>query len=137
MKKQYSTILFTLACMFGFALSAHAQLKDTIVASVPYDFVAGNQVLPAGTYTVSRLSVGGGPEQLEITSYDTGASALLIPTFFDDTQTGHPQLSFENAGEKHFLSSIETTIGTYSIKVPREAIRVAQMAHHGPVASGN
>jgi hypothetical protein len=136
MRKQYSTVLFTLVCICGLALAAHAQAKGVVVAKVPYNFVVGGQVLPAGTYEVSRVSVIDGTRELEISSYESGASAFLIPTFFDDLRTGHAQLTFEHAGDKYFLSGIETPSGTYAITVPNSAIRVAQMEQDGSATSG-
>jgi hypothetical protein len=135
MKKQYLTVLFTLMCVVGLALNARAQEEDTVVTKVPFDFVVGGQVLPAGTYRVSRVETSG-LRELEISSYEKRAGALLIPTFFDDVQAGHAQLSFEHAGNKYFLSAIETPIGTYAITVPHSAIELALMEQQGTSSSG-
>lgn len=137
MKKQLMTVLFMLICVLGLGLGALAQEEDTLVANVPYDFVAGGKVLPAGTYRVSRRDVPSGQRQLEIISYKTRASALLVPTLFDDFQTGHAQLDFEHVGNKYFLSAIETPIGTYDITVPRSAIKLAQMEQQDTSAPGS
>jgi hypothetical protein len=135
MERQYSTVLFTLICICALALGAHAQAKRVVVAKVPYNFVVGGQMLPAGTYDVRRASVIAGPGELEISRSESGASTLLIPTFFDDFRTAHAQLTFEHAGDKYFLSRIETPSGTYTIKVPNSAIRVAQMEQDGSATS--
>ena len=58
MKKQYLTILFTLICVLGLGLRARAQEEDTVVTKVPFDFVVGDKVLPAGTYRASRVDPG-------------------------------------------------------------------------------
>ncbi len=135
MKKQYFAVLFTLICVIGFGLGARAQEEDTVQAKVPYDFVVRGQVLPAGRYRVSHISTSS--RALEISSYETGASAFLIPTFLDDTQTGHAQFSFEHAGDKYFLSAVETPIGTYSITVPQSAIELALMEQQSASSSGS
>jgi hypothetical protein len=137
MKKQYLTVLFTLICVLGLGLGARAQEEDTVVAKVPYDFVVGGQVLPAGTYRVSRVDSSGGSRELEISSYETRASAFLIPTYFDDVQTGHAQLNFEHVGDKYFLSAVETPIGTYALTIPPSAIKLAQMEQQGASPSGS
>ncbi|SRR6266852_9262658 len=136
MKKQYLTVLFTLICVLGLGLGARAQEGDTIVATIPHDFVVGGHVLPAGMYRVRRADVIG-HSQLEISSYETGASAFLNPTFFDGLQTGHAQLSFEHVGNKYFLSAVETPIGTYDIAVPPSAIKLALMEQQGASSSGS
>jgi hypothetical protein len=136
MKKQYVTVLFTLICVLGLGqLRARAQEEDTVVAKVPFDFVVGGQVLPAGTYRVSRVETAGS-RVLEISSYEKRAGAFLIPTFFDDFQTGHAELNFEHVGDKYFLSAIETPIGTYAITIPPSAIKLAQMEQQGASSSG-
>ncbi len=109
MKKQYLTVLFTLICVFGLGLGARAQEQDTVVTNVPFDFVAGGQVLPAGTYRVSRVDSTSGSRELEISSYETRASVFVIPTVFDDVQSDKAQLNFEHLGGKYFLSAIEDT----------------------------
>jgi hypothetical protein len=137
MKKKYLTVLFTLIIVLGLGLGARAQEQDTALGKVPYDFVVRGQVLPAGTYRISRIRTAGASRTLEITSYETGATVLLVPTFFDGTQTGQAQFSFEHAGDKYFLSAIETPIGTYSITVPQSAIEVARMEQRGGSSTGS
>jgi hypothetical protein len=136
MTKQYLTVLFTLICVLGFGLGARAQEEDTVVAKVPYEFVVGGQVLPAGTYKVRRIDTGG-TRELEISSYERRASAFFIPTFFDGIQTGHAQFTFEHVGNKYFLSGVETPIGTYAITIPRSAIKLAQMEQQGTSSAGS
>lgn len=137
MKKQYFTVLFALICVLGLELGARAQDGDTVVANVPYDFVAGGEVLPAGTYRVSRVDTGGSRELL-ISSYETGASVFLIPTVFADAPAEHAQLSLQPVGGKYFLSKIQTWNGVYTIAIPRSATKVAQMEQHeGTSASGS
>ena len=117
MKKQYLTVLFTLICVLGLGLSARAQEEDTVVTKVPFDFVAGGKVLPAGTYTVSRVDPTRGSRELEIRSYETRASVFVLPTVFDDVRSDTAQLNFEHLGDTYFLSAIETPIGTYSVDI--------------------
>jgi hypothetical protein len=136
MKKQYLTVLFTLICVLGLGLSARAQEEDTVVTKVPFDFVAGGKVLPAGTYTVSRVAPASGSRALQISSYETGASVFLMPTVFDDHQSEHTQLNFEHLGDEYFLSAIETPIGTYSVDIPPSAIKLAQTQPQGGSHSG-
>jgi hypothetical protein len=136
MKKQHLTVLFTLTCVFGLGLSARAQQRDTVVTNVPFDFVAGGQVLPAGTYRVSRVDSTSGSRELKISSYETRASVFVIPTVFDDVQSDKAQVNFEHLGDKYFLSAIETPIGTYAIDIPPAAIKLAQAQQQGGSHSG-
>ncbi len=137
MKRQYLTVLFTLMCTLGLALGARAQEEDAVVANVPYDFVVGNRVLPAGTYKVSPVDFATGTRVLIIGSYERHASAFLVPTVFDDVRTGHTHLNFEHVGDKYFLNAVETSIGTYTVAIPRSAIKLAEMEHQGASSSGS
>ena len=136
MKKQYLAVLFTLICLSGLGLSARAQEQDTVVTNVPFDFVAGGKVLPAGKYRVMRVHPFTGSRELEIASYETHASAFVIPRVFDDVQSDKVQLNFEHLEDTYFLSAIETPIGTYSIDIPPAAIKLAQMQQQGGSHSG-
>jgi hypothetical protein len=137
MKKEYVAVLFTLICVLGLGLGARAQEDDTVVAKVPYDFVVRGQVLPAGTYRVSRAYSHNGSRELQISNYETGASVFVIPTVFDNAQTEHTLLNFEHAGDKYFLNAIETPIGTYAITVPPSAIKLALKEQQGASSSGS
>ena len=137
MKKQYAAILFTLICVLGMKLGARAQEEDTVVANIPHDFVVAGQVLPAGTYRVKRVHPYTASRELEVSSYETGASVFVIPTVFDNAQTEHIQLNFEHAGDKYFLSAVETPIGTYAITVPPSAIKLALKEQQGASSSGS
>ena len=136
MKKQYLAVLFTAICVVGLGLSARAQEQDTVVTNVPFDFMAGGQVLPAGSYTVMRVHPTSGSRELEIRSYETGVSVFVIPALFDDAQSDKAQLNFEHLGDTYFLSAIKTPIGTYAIDIPPAAVKLAQTQQPGGSHSG-
>jgi hypothetical protein len=137
MKKQYLTVLFALTCFAGLGPGASAQDEGIVVATVSHDFVAGGRILPAGTYRISRVDHVGDSQELLISSYGTRASVFVIPTDFDDVQSGHSQLSFEQAGDAYFLSAIETPIGTYNLAVSPSDIKLAQMEQQGISPAGS
>jgi hypothetical protein len=136
MKKQYLAVVFTLICVLGLGLGASAQQDGTIVVTVPFDFLVSGNVLPAGTYTVGRVDFPAGPRELVISSFETRASAVLVPSLFDGAQTGHAQLNFEHIGNKYFLSAVETPIGAYAIAVPPSATKLAQTEQQDLFPSG-
>jgi len=113
-------------------ISARAQDVDKVAVKVPFDFVAGGQTLPAGTYNVTRASDQAFPA-LVIRSFDN--SAFLLPMFFDGVSADHAELSFRHVGDKYFLSEVKTPAGVYAIRAPRAMTQVAQMKDHGTVSS--
>ncbi len=139
MKKSYLTVVLTLSCLLGFGISARAQDLDKIAATVPFDFVAGGETLPAATYIVSRVS-SGDPRSLAIRSDDN--SVFLLPMSFDGdpvpvsgAPADHAEFSFEYVGGKYFLSKVETPGGIYAFRTPRAMTQVAQMKDHGTGSS--
>jgi hypothetical protein len=136
MNTRFAGVLFTLIYVTGLAIGAHAQEReDTVIVRVPYDFVVDGSALRRGEYRVSRIDTARGARQLEISSLDTGASILFIPTVFDDFTTGHPQLSFEQVGGRYCLTAIKTPIGTYAIPIPQSAITFAKAKDHSTITS--
>lgn len=131
MKKSYLIVVLALTCLLGLS-EAHAQDAGKVVVNVPFEFVAGGTTFPAGTYSVSRVSLVAGLA-LVIHSYDN--SAFLLPIVFDRASAEHAKLSFEHVGEKNFLSKVETQAGVYTIGTPRAMTKLAQMKDHGALSS--
>jgi len=123
MKKTSLTAVLTLTCLLGLGISAHAQDASRVAVNVPFDFIAGGQMLPAGTYTVSRVSPVS--RSLEIRSYESGA--FLLPIAFDDAAGDQAKLAFVRVGDEYFLSEIDTLAGVYSFEMPRAMTKVAQL----------
>ncbi len=134
MKKSLFTVVLTMTCLLGLGISAHAQDASRVVVKVPFEFVAGGKTLPAGTYSVGRLSPGIHPS-LILDSKENGASALVLPIVSDGDSAGHTELDFERVGDKFFLSKVQTPAGVYTILTPRAVTKLAQMNDHGVTSS--
>ena len=119
MFKQCLSAVLTLTCLLGSSLTAQAQDSRSIVVNVPFEFIAGTTVLPAGTYSVERASPDSDPA-LFIHSY--GNSVFVLPVAFDGITSGHVSARFEQVGNEHFLSRIETPAGAYTIAISRPMI---------------
>ena len=132
MKKSYLTVVFTLTCLFGFGITARAQDASRVVVTVPFEFVAGGETLPAGTYTLGRVFPAS-QRGLVIRSDDH--SAFLLPIVLDDAPAEQAKLGFEHVGDKDVLSKIETPAGIYTLGTPRAMTKVAQMKDHGTLSS--
>ncbi len=111
MKKQTVKAFATMSLIITLAtvsaiISASAQSSDMkVVASVPFDFTIGRQVMPAGEYTVKRLSQNS--RAILIQSADGSASRIVQPI---PTQSAKEQeqgkLVFHRYGNQYFLSQI-------------------------------
>jgi len=132
MKQSCLTVVLTLTCLLGWGGSARAQDADTVVTNIPFEFVAGGKALPAGTYSVSRVS-SETPSALVIRGYDTGA--FLLPIVFDGAPAEHARLSFEHVGDRYFLSKVATAAGVYTIGTPGAMTKLTQSKDHGNVSA--
>ena len=135
MNKLYVTALLTLTCLCGLVVKARAQDQEGVVVKVPFEFVAGEKTMPAGTYSVGRIASD--PHSgLIIRNYDKSA---IVPTILVETDSAQqPALSFDHVEDKYFLSKVDTPGGTYTIPVPRAISALVQAKGHGSVsASGS
>ena len=55
MKKPFLFILLALAGFAGLIIPANARAQDQIVVTIPFQFVAAGQTVPAGEYRIARL----------------------------------------------------------------------------------
>ena len=133
MKKLYLTAVLTATFLFGLNIGAYAEDLDGAIVTVPFEFVAGGVTLPAGEYRVNRVDSNGDPE-LAIRSYNKGGT-FLLPITFAGVADGQPKLSFEQVGDKHFLSQVETLRGVYTLGVPRAAVALARVKDEGASSS--
>ena len=125
MKRLYLRILVAFTALAGFAIAAKAQVIDQVVATIPFEFVVNGKTLPPGTYTVKRVS-NDRSAGLVLSSFENRQSAVVLPMEVEYAPTDKPQLTFETAGDEHFLSQIRTADNVYNIPVSREAILLAQ-----------
>jgi hypothetical protein len=133
MKKQYSTVLLALIGLFALNAGARAQEEGKVVAKVPYEFVAGGKTLPAGTYTITRVS----PETriLEIRSNETFQDSAFLLPISSDAAVDHAELTLESVGDTYYLSRVATSAGVYTLPTPKAATTAAKVKHRDAMSS--
>jgi hypothetical protein len=136
MKRQYLRLLMALVGLAVFGVTAKAQFSDQLTVTVPFEFVAAGKTLPAGTYRVNRLS-GNNLEELVLSGPDNRAGVFVNATEVRSVRAGKTQVSFEQAGDQHFLSKIETENHVFDIAVPRSAALLASAPSHTGTTSGS
>lgn len=136
MKQQLARVLLIIIGLFGLATGAKAETHREVIVNIPYEFVVAGRTLPAGMYTVSRLSddrLAG----LSIVSVQQRSGILVLPNHFENRPADDTKISFERVGGRYFLRSIETLEGVYSLSLPRSAVLMTKSAHpDGMSASG-
>jgi len=108
MKRQAFMILTTLSFLVMLAAtSVYAQVTDLVaVAKIPFEFSVGKKVLPAGEYSISKITGGA----LVIRNADFSASAIFFTITIPRAGTTRSQSSlvFHRYGNQYFLSKIWT-----------------------------
>ena len=121
MKQQRTNILLIITSLFGLAAGANAETHREVIVKIPYEFVVAGRTLPAGTYTVSRLS-DDRSAGLMIASYEQRSGALVLANQFENRSAGDPKVRFERLGGTYLLHTIETLDGVYTLSLPRSAV---------------
>lgn len=96
----------SIALGFGLLLATASYAQETHVrAAVPFDFIIGNQTLPAGDYTLQ--STGSADLALIIRNNDEGKAVMSLT---GSCRTANPsdktKLVFHRVGNRYFLSEV-------------------------------
>jgi hypothetical protein len=127
--------LLTLIGAFGLATpAAQAQNRDEIAVTMPFDFVASDKTLPAGKYTLRRVS-DDPADGLYLTNYEHHASVIVHPIETEEASSSKPNVGFQRVGGELFLNRIQTTNTIYNLPVSRTQIMRA--ATQPPQGSGS
>ena len=130
MKYQLGNALLLLTSLCGLVVGARAETHREVTVKIPYEFVAGGRTLPAGTYTVSRLS-DDRRAGLSIVSYEQQSGVLVLTNQFENRPADDAKVRFERVGDMYYLSSIETLDGVYTVSLPHSISVLARSKHGG------
>ena len=136
MKQQMANVLLIITSLFGLAAGASAETHREVTVKIPYEFVVAGHTLPAGMYTVTRLS-DDRRAGLSIVSYEQRSGVVVLANEFEDRSSEDARIGLEQVGGTYFLRSIQTLDGVYTLPLPRSALLMAKSAHpDGASASG-
>jgi hypothetical protein len=121
---KYARLLVAITILLGLSVAAKTETRAEIVVTLPFGFVIGGKTLPAGTYTVSRLSADKF-DGVMFTSYDKHTSVFVRPSEIESAPPDKSQISFQRVGDQHFLSTIQTPSDVYHFPVSRSVIMEA------------
>jgi hypothetical protein len=111
MKYQTYKLVAILGIFLGFAVaSVHAQAPSKVKVNIPFEFSAGKTTLPAGMYTIKRMSA----DNVTLRSEDGKSSVILNAPVTNSS--GDPnaveRVVFEQYGDQYALSQIWLTADT-------------------------
>lgn len=124
----------TLMLMILPVLAAAQQLgpTDHIVANVPFQFMLGTKVVPAGTYIVQPTSQGAWDVNIQNPAAKVSAAFMVTPDESKTSREGY-SLIFHKYGENYFLTGIGLE-GT-AIEKLRETKAESELRSKGNVPS--
>ena len=111
MKNQTYRLVAILGIFLAFAVvSVHAQAPSKVEVNIPFEFSAGKTTLPAGVYSIKRLS----GNNVTLRSEDGKSSVILNAPVTDSSSDPNAveRLVFERFGDRFALSQIWLTAGT-------------------------
>jgi hypothetical protein len=137
MKKQIMRTLLVFALMTVLAASAYAQSGRRLTVHVPFDFVVAGKQMPAGDYSVRRVTKDS-ENALIIRSAD-GRSVAPVFTNASHREPNRAELRFRRHGESYFLAEVSIP-GTAGVReVPRsksEEKRVRELIEQAKADGG-
>jgi hypothetical protein len=117
---------FVVLVVFAMALTGLSLAQDEtyhVRANIPFDFYAGNQLLPAGVYLVD---VSYATHVTELRNHDTGRSYSLIALPANGAGSGNAVMDFAVAGDKHVLTDLKTASTGVNFSKNKRAMATAQ-----------
>jgi hypothetical protein len=127
--KTRALVMAGMMALTAMATTRVAQAQEAIVVNVPFDFVAGNQNLPAGEYSVK---VSQTDARIVLIERKDATAAMFIGTnaVVANTIQSESKLVFNRYGDRYFLSQVwneGNSRGRQLMKTAREK-EIAQTA---------
>jgi hypothetical protein len=115
--KRITAIALLAIANFAMAGSSFAQ-SNGVRANVPFDFTVGNDLLPAGTYTIKPQSTS----VIVIKNHDKPIAVLSLVHQDGNKSTNGGKLTFHKYGDQYFLSEILCDREGVNVTLPRSRI---------------
>ena len=120
-------ILAIAVMMMPFMATAHAQDSQKIVAQVPFEFMVGNHLVPAGKCTVKAAERYGTVLQIQdqkISLYSLISSSETQPN------GGANALIFHKYGDRYFLAGMELAGSHLMLRLPEGKVEAELRAQN-------
>ena len=101
---------------------AHAQTDKMVKANIPFNFYAGNSIMPAGTYSVGFDSLN----NFAIIRDDADQHEVFLLGMESDQGTDTAKLVFDHLGDSYFLRDLEVFETDVSFPVKKAEMKLAR-----------
>ena len=97
------TLMVALAILTS-VVSANAQSRVTVSANIPFEFVVGDTMLPAGEYSLRPATSG--DEALMVQNAENGHAIVRLTEPAIESKKKHTRLVFHRYGQSYFLAEV-------------------------------
>jgi len=99
--------------------TARAQVVDTVEADIPFGFTINDTTMPAGEYTIKRVSAEN-PNVMVISSKEGHRNELFVVNSAQaKSEPQQTELLFDRVGDQYFLSEIFESWDVNGVKLPK------------------
>ena len=124
-KWMLAATLMSSSLMFG------QNLHRTVVAQVPFEFMVGNKMIPAGKCEIQTEDTN----VLTVHNFDAKKSALSTSARSDENQGDRTVMAFEIRGGQYFLSEISIKGSTLTYRLPESRAAAELRAQNAPAST--
>ena len=127
MKINFTIALLAIATLTA---SAHTFAQSPVRAKIPFDFMVGQTVLPAGEYSISKVS----DRVIELDNLEKHARMFVCMTATGYVSQKPRVLLFRKYGHEYFLHEVRGGLGEFSLdvspsKLEKETQRQVELAN--------
>ena len=135
MTRKALPLFATLIVLIGFATAANAQPRHEVTATayVPFEFMMGNRVFPAGTYVFEMAT--GSPKitdeagVLVIRNRERGLYvAVATGVATDSNNHSNPKLAFRRDADRVYLANVwcQGSTAGFEVRLPQGVIEIVE-----------
>ena len=114
-------------------MAAQSLASSTVVAQVPFEFMANNKIIPAGECTIQSADMDARVLTIRNVGTKTG---LLAPSSRSESKKAAEStvLVFKHYGNQYFLSEIRIEGSNLSYKLPQSKVETELRAQSAPAS---
>ena len=129
--KAISLLMLAFALATGPTLT-EAQVTDTITIQIPFDFAAGDAVLPQGKYVISRASTSSSAYLIQRVDGKATAAVLSSGTISGSDFPERAKLVFHRYGDTYCLSQVWMPASGTGVQISRSKTERLAQNHTAP-----
>jgi hypothetical protein len=129
MKRAKWMLSVTMLLLSGLTMAQ--TIRKTVVAQVPFEFMVGSKIIPAGECVIQTED----SNVLSVHNFDAKKSALTASYRADDNKGNRTVMTFERRGKQYFLAGISIEGSEVTWKLPESRAEAELRAKNAPAST--